>query len=199
MNYKTSKAIKQLNALARYKTHRRLAAEEWDAPWKTLIATLLSARTLDSTTIKVCNNLFKEFPSSKKLSLAKSDDVMKIIKSVNYYKNKSNYIIECCKQLQQYKGIPPNDFNKLIDLKGVGRKTANVFLAEQGFPAIGVDTHVARISYKLGWTKSKDPVKIERDLKNLFPKSKWNSINYILVNFGQSHNRKEEDLILDKI
>lgn len=192
-------AVKQLLKLKKYKTDRRLAAEGWNKPWKTLIATLLSARTLDSTTIKVCDVLFKKYSTYDKLADAKLSDVMKIIKPINFYKNKSKNIIECCKQLKEYKGVPPKDLDKLIKLRGVGRKTANVFLAERGLPAIGVDTHVARLSFKLGWTKSKDPVKIEEDLMKLFPKSRWNSINYILVNFGQSHTRKEEDDILNNL
>lgn len=192
-------AVKQLIKLSKYKTNKRLAGESWGKPWKTLIAISLSARTLDSTTIRVSEILFKKFSTPEKLANAKLKDVMKIIKPVNYYRNKSKYIIKCCKQLKEFKGIPPKNLEKLIKLMGVGRKTANVFLSEQGVPAIGIDTHVARISFKLKWTKNKDPVKIEQDLKKLFPKSKWNSINSILVNFGQSHNRKEEDEILLKV
>jgi len=192
-------AIKQLSQLSKYKTNRRLAAESWNKPWKTLIATLLSARTLDTTTIPVSEILFKKYPTSDKLANAKLKDVMGIIRPVNYYRNKSKYVIKCCKQLRKFKGVPPSDIDELVKLMGVGRKTANVFLAEQGLPAIGVDTHVARLSFKLGWTKNEDPVKVENDLKKLFPKSKWNSLNYILVNFGQSHNRQEEDEILSKI
>ena len=86
-----------------------------------------------------------------------------------------------------------------MELPGVGRKVANVYLVEaHNAPAIGVDTHVERISQKLGWTKNKVPGKIEKDLEKLFPKKYWNSINYIVVSFGQlfGTSRKKEDEIL---
>jgi len=193
-----SKAVKQLLKIKTYISKRRLAADGWNEKWQMLIAILLSARTLDKTTIKVCEKLFKKFPSPENLSKATFKEIQKIIKPVNFYKNKSKYIKECCKQLKHYNYVPPLDLQKLIQLKGVGRKTANVYLSENGVPAIGVDTHVLRISNKLNWTNKKNPDKIESDLKKLFPKSKWNCINYVLVNFGQSF-KKEEDLILDKI
>jgi endonuclease-3 len=89
-----------------------------------------------------------------------------------------------------------------MELPGVGRKVANVYLAEaHNAPAIGIDTHVARISKKLGWTKHKEQKKIENDLEKLFPKRYWNSINYIVVSFGQTfgRSRKKEDELLRKL
>ena len=97
-------------------------------------------------------------------------------------------------------GKPPHDHGKLILLPGVGRKTANVFLSEYGADAIGVDTHVAYISKKLGWTKHKDPHKIEKDLERLFPRNYWRIINRTLVRFGKTYqSRKKKDEILDRI
>jgi len=88
----------------------------------------------------------------------------------------------------------------LVKLRGVGRKTANVFLSEMGKPGIGVDTHVSYISQKLGWTKNKNQHKIEQDLKKLFPKKCWNKVNSTLVRFGKTHtSRKEKDKILNQI
>ena len=88
----------------------------------------------------------------------------------------------------------------MITFSGVGRKTANVFLSEMGEDGIGVDTHVVYISQKLGWTKNKNPVKIEGDLKKLFSKKNWGVVNSRLVRFGKTHtSRKKKDLILEQI
>ena len=195
------KHIKQLKELQRNSSDKRLAAEEWSRPWQTLIATALSARTKDDTTIPVANELFRKYSTVNKLANAKEADVQKIIKKVNYYRTKSRNIINCAKMLsEKYKGKPPLDFNKLTELPGVGRKTANVFLSEMGSDAIGVDTHIAYVSQKLGWTKSNKPKKIEEDLKKLFPQKHWSSLNPIVVKFGQTHtNRKKKDEILEKI
>ena len=100
---------------------------------------------------------------------------------------------------EQHKGKPPHTIEQLIELPGVGRKTANVFLSEIGKEAIGVDTHVARISKKLGWTTNTDPKKVEEDLKALFPKEAWSRINLVLVRFGQNNRGKKEDEILRKV
>jgi endonuclease-3 len=101
---------------------------------------------------------------------------------------------------KDFEGKIPHDFEKLIELPGIGRKTANVFLAEKGHGRIGVDTHVNFIAKQMGWTKSDKQQEVERDLEELFPKSLWGDINWILVRFGQtypSRNKKKE--ILDKI
>jgi len=195
------KHIKQLKELKRYGSDRRLAAEEWKKPWQTLIATALSARTKDNTTIIVANKLFSRYNSIEKLSRAKIKDVEKIIRQVNYYKTKSKNVINCARMLlKEYKGKVPLDFNELIKLPGVGRKTANVFLAVMGKDAIGVDTHLMYTSRRLGWSDHKDPEKIEMDLKRLFPKDYWSKLNYIVVRFGQTHtNKKEKDKILKRI
>ncbi len=84
----------------------------------------------------------------------------------------------------------------MIELPGVGRKTANVFLSEMGKDAIGVDTHVSQLAQKLKWTKNTNPAKIEEDLKKLFPKNKWTEINETLVLFGRSHRGKKQDEVL---
>ncbi|MBS3143512.1 endonuclease III [Candidatus Woesearchaeota archaeon] len=195
------KHLKQLRELKKHSSNKRLAAEEWNKPWQTLIATALSARTKDDTTIPVSNELFSKYNIVEKLAKAKIKDVEKIIRRVNYYKTKSRNIINCAKILsKRYNGKPPLDFNKLTELPGVGRKTANVFLSERGKDAIGVDTHIAYISQKLGWTKSSKPEIIEEDLKKLFPRKHWSSLNPIVVKFGQTHtNRKKKDELLNKI
>jgi len=195
------RAIKQLSKLKKLSGNMRLAGESWKSEFQTLIAIILSARSLDETTIKYASILFKKYPNSKKLSKAKISDVEKIIKPINFYRNKSKNVINCAEKIQEeYNGEVPMQFEKLIELSGVGRKTANVFLSEYGYNAVGVDTHLAYISNYLGWTKNKNPHKIEEDLRELFPKSYWSKLNPITVKFGKKYtSRKEKNKILDSI
>jgi len=197
----SKRAIKQLNFLRSKMGDMRLAAEYWKNDFQTLIAIILSSRTKDETTIRICKILFKKYPNVNKFSLAKPNEILKIIKPINFYKNKTKNIIRCAKILvEKYDSKVPHNFEELIKLPGVGRKTANVFLAESGGANIGVDTHVGYISQKLGWTNNKNPHKIEEDLKKLFPKKYWRIINYILVKFGKKYTlRKEKDKILDYV
>jgi endonuclease-3 len=137
----------------------------------------------------------------KELANANPKEVAGIIRPVNFYRNKTKSIIACAKVLvSEYNGKVPHDFAKLTELPGVGRKTANVFLAEQGHGRIGVDTHVDYISHYLGWTRGKTQKDVEADLERLFPSRYWKDINWILVRFGQSHRAKrEKNRILDEI
>lgn len=195
------KALKQLEFMKKNSSKMRLAAEKWKNPWEILISTILSARTRDEKTIPVAKKLFEKYSTFKKLANANLGEVEKIIKPVNFYRNKSKNIINCSKEIvKEHKGKVPNKIGDLIKLSGVGRKTANVFLSETGKPAIGVDTHVSYISQKLNWTKNKNPEKIEEDLKNLFSKKYWDKLNSTLVRFGKTHtSRKEKDKLLEKI
>lgn len=199
MNRET--ALKQLKLLEKYRGNMRLAAEEWPSKFQTLTSIILSARSRDETTIKIAKILFKKYRTAKKLADANVKDIEKIIRPINFYKNKSKNAVNCAKILvEKYKSKVPEDFEKLTKLPGVGRKTANVFLAECGGSNIGVDTHVSYISQKLGWTKNKNPHKIEKDLERLFPKKYWRKLNYIMVKFGKEHtSKRKKDKILDEI
>jgi len=199
MNQKT--ALKQLNSISKRGSNIRLAAEEWKSPFEILVSTIMSARTRDEVTIPVAEKLFSKYNSPKKLGNAKLEDIEKIIKPVNFYRNKSRNIVACAKTLEkEYKSKVPTEIDELIKLPGVGRKTANVFLSELGHDAIGVDVHVSYCSQKLGWSKNKNPHKIEQDLEKLFPKKYWGEINRTLVRFGKTHtSRKEKDKLLDEI
>lgn len=192
-------AISQLNKIKKYNTKNiRLAGECWCEDWKTLISIMMSAQTRDSTTINVCNNLFEKYNSVAKIAKANISNIEKIISSVNYFKTKAKHISETAKIISE-KGIPKT-IEELIELPGVGRKTANVFISETGIgDGIGVDTHVFRISKKLKWANGKTPQIVEFELKKLFPKKYWNIINTTLVKFGQTHTVKEENEILSKI
>jgi len=203
MNSKLAiKQLKELKKLISKNKSPRLAAEGWNQDWQTLIAIMLSAQTRDTKTIEICNKLFKKYNTIKKLNNATLKQIEKEIHSINYYKTKAKHIKETAKIISEIK--TPETLEELIKLPGVGRKTANVFLAEtQNAPAIGVDTHVSRLAIKLKWTNKKfeDKFEIEKDLQNLFPKKYWNSINDILVTFGQTYgtSRKQEDEILENI
>lgn len=196
-------AVNQLRLLKKYTPDKELRlAAEWDEKWQILIATILSAQTRDEKTIEICEILFKKYPSIESFSRARISAIQKIIKPINYYKTKSKHILQTAKIIEKNK--LPTDLESLLELPGVGRKVANVYLAEaHKTDAIGVDTHVGRISRKLGWTKNKAPHKIEKDLEKLFPKKYWRSINYIVVRFGRTFwsrgEKGREDEILKKI
>ncbi|MBT3262194.1 endonuclease III [Candidatus Woesearchaeota archaeon] len=195
-----SKALRQLNELSEHNSDPRLAAEGWSEDWQILIATLLSARTRDTVTVKVATALFEKYKTLKEISELNLEALEQEIKSVNFYRNKARFVLGCVKGILEHfsEGLPC-DASELVKLTGVGRKTANVFIASMGGDAIGVDTHVGRVARKLGWTTHTDPDKVEKDLCELFPQSSWRSVNYILVKFGQSNRGKKEDLILEKI
>jgi endonuclease-3 len=199
-NKRKKLAVIQLEQLSRLAPKKMRLAAEWNSSWKVLISTILSVQTRDETTIKVCKALFSRFKDPKSLGCADIKEIESIVRPVNYHKTKSKNIQQPCRIISDKK--IPRTVDKLLLLPGVGRKTANVFLAEfHKKAAIGVDTHVARISQKIGWTRNTDRFKIEKDLKELFPRRYWRRINYILVKFGRSigKKRKEEDKILNKI
>lgn len=195
------KTIKQLKMLEKDSVKMRLAAEEWGSEWKTLVAIIMSARTRDETTIKVAEELFKRFPTVAALALASAAEVSAIIRPINFYRNKTKSVIGAAKALtERFGGKVPHEIEKLVTIPGVGRKTANVFLSEIGKDAIGVDTHVSYIAQKLGWSKNKNPRKIEEDLKKLFPQRYWRIINQTCVRFGKTYqSRKKKNEKLDNI
>lgn len=194
-------ALKQLKFLKSKSRQMRLAADGWDNDWQTLVAIILSARTRDEVTILVCEKMFKDFPTPQKFSKLKIKEIKNLIGSINFYQNKTKYIYEMTKVLiEKFRGKIPNKIDDLIILPGVGRKTANVFLAQKGGANIGVDTHVNYISNYLGWTNSKNPEIVERSLEKLFPKSKWKEVNNTLVSFGKTYtSRKEKNIWLDYV
>ena len=198
---KQLKAINNLNKTKKGVMEMRLAAQ-WPRKYEMLIATILSAQTRDEVTIEVCEVLFKKYPGMKDLANANPIDVLKIIRKVNYSPTKTRRIIQTAKMVIVDGGIIPNTLEELIKFPWIGRKVANVYLVEAcKADAIGVDTHVARISFKLGWTNNKNPNKIEKDLEKLFPKKYWKQINEILVRFGKSYglSRKREDEVLENL
>jgi len=200
---KSKKAVRQLKRIEKVGDGSMLLAADWKDDWKVLVSTILSAQTKDETTIKISHILYKKYPTLKKLANADIKDIRKIIKPVNFYKTKAKHILQTARIIvDKYHNKVPHNIEKLLELHGVGRKTANVFLAVSGKPAVGVDTHVSYLARLLGWTKNKQPHKIEQDLKKLFPKKYWILINYALVRFGRTfktRKKQEEKLRKEKI
>lgn len=153
-----------------------------------LIGTILSARTKDETTTKAVKVLFSKYKDVKELANAKTKDIEKIIKSIGFYRVKSKRIIEVAKIIDsKYEGKVPDSLEKLIELPGVGRKTANCVLVYAfDKPAIPVDIHVHRISNRLGLVNTKTPEETEQELMKKIPKKYWIEINDTFVMYGQN-------------
>jgi len=167
---------------------RELHEAETGGPFSILIGTILSARTKDESTTKVVKILFSKYKNSKELSNAKLKDVENIIKSIGFYHVKAKRIIEVSKIINsKYGGIVPDELEQLVDLPGVGRKTANCVLVYAfDKPAIPVDIHVHRISNRLGLVKTKTPEETEFELMKKIPKKFWLEINDTFVMYGQN-------------
>src|SRR3989344_570542 len=128
MGMNSGKAVRQLMAIKKMAKEIRLAADDWPSEWQTLIATLMSARTTDKVTIQIATKLFEKYDSVEKLSRAGVSSIAEIVRGVNFYKTKARNISNLAKILtSEYNGKVPHDFSKLIELPGIGRKTANVF------------------------------------------------------------------------
>ena len=157
------------------------------SPFQLLTATILSAQCTDNQVNKVTEDLFAKHPEPGDIASAPIKDIKSIIYSTGFYNNKSKNIIACAiALLNEFNGEVPSDIEKLITLPGVGRKTANVVLSTIfNIPAIVVDTHVLRISYRLGLTVKKDPVKVEFDLMKKLPKAKWSDFSLWMIYFGR--------------
>ena len=161
---------------------------EHENAWQLLIATILSAQCTDARVNIVTRDLFKKYPNVNAFAEADLPTLEKDIHSTGFYHNKAKNIIACCKVLRdEYGGEVPSDIELLTNLPGVGRKTANVIRGNiYHIPSIVVDTHVKRISNKLGITKESDPVKIEYDLMKRLPKDHWILWNIHIITLGRS-------------
>ncbi len=162
-------------------------AKKKNDPFKILISTILSARTRDPCTIEATEQLFKTYNTPELIANADIEHLESLIKKSGFYKIKATRIKEVSKLIvEKYNGRVPQDFNDLMDLPGVGAKTANCVLVYAfKIPAIPVDTHVHRIPNRMGWIKTKRPKDTEKELKNLFSKDQWIRLNSIFVKFGQ--------------
>jgi endonuclease III len=165
-----------------------LQMEETGDPFKILIGTILSARTRDENTTKVVRKFFERYTTPEEVACADIDEIKKIIHSIGFYNVKANRIKEVAKVLvERHGGRVPSNIDDLLQLPGVGRKTANCVLVYAfDKPAIPVDIHVHRISNRLGLVKTKTPEQTETELMKIIDRSLWTSVNDTFVMYGQN-------------
>lgn len=159
-----------------------------ESTFQLLIAVILSAQTTDASVNKVTPALFEKYPTANELARADLKDVENIIRNIGLYRNKAKNIIACAKELvENYDGEVPSNMKQLTSLSGVGRKTANVVLSVAfDIPAIAVDTHVERISKRLGFAKQQDSVlQVEVKLKRKLNRQRWNRAHHLFIFFGR--------------
>ena len=170
-----------------------LSQSKWDkvihTPFTTLISCILSLRTKDEVTEKASIRLLEKHDTPQKILRLSSKQIEELIYPVGFYKVKTQRIRDISNEiLEKYDGKVPEDFDELLKLKGVGRKTANIVMVygyeRDGF--IPIDTHCHRIPNRIGWIKTKTPEETEKELKRILPKEYWDDFNHIFVKFGQT-------------
>ena len=161
---------------------------DYDNAWQLLFATILSAQCTDARVNLVTKDLYVKYPNIEAFARADLKELEQDIHSTGFYHNKAKNLIACANQLlDEYDGQVPSDIDQLTKLAGVGRKTANVIRGNiYDIPSIVVDTHVGRISRKLGLTKSENPAKVEKDLEKCLPKDHWILWNIQIIAHGRS-------------
>jgi endonuclease III len=160
---------------------------EYTDPLQLMVSTILSAQCTDERVNMVTPELFRKYPSVEALAEASIEELEEAVRSTGFYRNKAKNIKAACGVLvERHGGKVPADLDALVELPGVGRKTANVILGNAyGIPGIVVDTHVARVSERLGLTRKKDPEKIEQDLMVLIPEERWVKFCHQLIQHGR--------------
>lgn len=180
------KVIKILNILEKAYPDAQVTLE-FQNPLQLLVATILAAQCTDERVNQVTKELFKKYRSAQDYAKADPEELEEEIRPTGFYHQKARSIIQCCQILMQdFHGQVPQSLEELTSLPGVGRKTANILLGNAfGQQAIAVDTHVKRLAFRLGWTKSTDPDKIELDLRKLIPQNRWTQSCHQLVFHGR--------------
>ena len=157
-------------------------------PWQLLVAVILSAQCTDARVNLITEDLFVKYPTPESMAAAKLSELEQDIHSAGFYHNKAKNLIACCQALvTDFHGEVPSTIEELTSLAGVGRKTANVIRGTiYGIDSIVVDTHVGRLSRRLGLTENTDPEKVEQDLERILPKDHWININFQFIAHGRS-------------
>ena len=161
---------------------------DYRTPFELLVATILSAQSTDQRVNMVTPELFRRYPDARALAGAKHEDVEEIIKSTGFFRAKAKSLIGMATAVdERHGGEIPRSMDELVELPGVGRKTANVVLGNAFDTNVGVvvDTHVTRVSQRLALTKQTDPVKIEQDLMKLFPQEGWTMLSHLFIEHGR--------------
>lgn len=168
----------------------------YETPFQLLVATALAAQTTDLQVNKVTANLFRDYPDPYAMKDLTQEDIIPYIQSVGLYKNKAKHLVSLVGQLlEEYQGEVPRTREALMSLAGVGRKTANVVLAVAfGIPAMAVDTHVFRVSQRMGLAKGKTPDEIEDQLCKLIPQSHWLKAHHWLIWHGRKICKAQKPL-----
>lgn len=180
-------AVQVLDLLRKEYPEAGCALEHVDT-FQLLIAVVLSAQTTDVSVNKVTPGLFAEYPDAEALAAADQEDVIELIRTIGMYRTKSRNIIRLAQALRdEHGGIVPEDYDALIALPGVGRKTANVVLAEGfGHQKIAVDTHVFRLANRIGLADEKDVLKTELALMEILPEDRWTEAHHCLIFHGRN-------------
>ena len=170
-----------------------------ETPWQLLLAVILSAQCTDARVNIVTKDLFRKYRTLADFAAADVSEMEDDIRSIGFYHNKAKNIIACAKMLcEEYGGEVPSDIDQLTKLPGVGRKTANVIRGNiYQIPSVVVDTHVKRISKKLGLTENEEPEKVEQDLMKVLPEDRWILWNIDIITLGRTickagHEKCEE-------
>ncbi|HWP98028.1 MAG TPA: endonuclease III [Syntrophomonadaceae bacterium] len=160
---------------------------QYNSTFELLVAVVLSAQSTDEQVNRVTTQLFQKYSSQSTLAEAELSELEDIIRPVGIYRNKASHLKELARVIQeQYQGQVPDSLEELIKLPGVGRKSANVIIAVGfGQPGLGVDTHVQRVSNRLGLVRTKTPVQTEMGLKELLPREMWGKAHHILIFHGR--------------
>jgi len=167
----------------------KIAEEHQEDPFQVLIATMLSAQTRDAVTATASRRLFKAARTPRTMAKLSAAEIQELIYPVSFYRNKAVHIVETCHQImRRFGGVVPRTMEELLTLPGVGRKTANLvlILAHSSTENICVDTHVHRISNRLGWVKTRTPEETEQALYRAAERRWWPIINLYLVTWGQN-------------
>jgi len=158
-------------------------------PYQLLVATILSAQCTDARVNIVTPDLFTKYPTAQAMADARQDDLERLIRTTGFFRNKAKSIRHACRAIvDEHGGHVPDSLDELVKLPGVARKTANVVLgnAMGKVEGIAVDTHAARLSKRLGFSKHTDPVKIEQDLMQLFDRRQWTLLTHLLIHHGRA-------------
>jgi len=164
-------------------------ALDFEGPYQLLVATILSAQCTDERVNMVTPALFRRYPDPHALAAAKTEDVEDMIRSTGFFRNKTRSLLGMANAVvDRHDGEIPDTMDELVELPGVGRKTANVVLGNAFGKDVGVvvDTHVGRLSRRLGLTRHDDPVKVEQDLMKLFPQKTWTGLAHVLIFHGRA-------------
>ena len=187
-NRRAAERIKKISPILKKTYPDAKVALNFKSPLELLIATILSAQCTDVQVNKVTKEVFKKYKSTADWIKADIEQIEADIKSTGFYRNKARNIKAACTRIaQQFSGKVPDTIEALTQLPGVGRKTANVVLGNAfGKPAIACDTHVIRLSRRLGLSENSDPVKLEFDLAEIIPKADWALFSHLLIFHGRN-------------